>query len=181
MRKILSAPTSAFAVGLLACTLSVAASAEPMSGSGLSARIGAGDHYQRYELAWESPSFWTYRFEGNDSRLDLLTEVGGAYWRASGAREPSNVWQVGVAPFLRWSVNDAFYFEAGLSANYFSRTQFADKTVSTKFQFGEHVGIGAYIGERSRLGLRYSHYSNAGIKKPNDGLDVVQLLLTHQF
>lgn len=68
-----------------------------------------------------------------------------------------------------------------MGANLFSRSLFADINIGTKFQFGEHVGIGAYIGKNSRLGLRYSHYSNAGIKNPNPGLDVVQVLFSHQY
>ena len=181
MRTLFRFPLKAlFAAAVVsACTLPVAA--EPTSGQALSLRVGAGDHYQRYELAWESPALWTWKFEGNNSRFDVLAEVNGSWWNASGSRQPSSVWQAGAAPFLRWSINDAFYIEAGVSANYFSRTRFADKQMSTKFQFGEHLGLGAYIGDNSRVGLRYSHYSNAGIKRPNEGLDVFQLLYSRQF
>ena len=181
MRKFLRHSTQALIAGAVVSALSFPALADPMSGQGISLRAGPGKHYQRYELAWESPTLWTYKFEGNNSRLDLLAEAGASFWNASGSREPSSVWQLSAAPFVRWSINDAFYLEAGVSANYFSRTRFADKHISTKFQFGEHIGVGAYIGENSRLGLRYSHFSNAGIKKPNPGLDVIQLLFSHQF
>ncbi|ROT46533.1 acyloxyacyl hydrolase [Pusillimonas sp. NJUB218] len=181
MRKFVRHGAKALLAGVAASVLFSPAFAEPMSGNGISVRAGAGNHYQRYEMAWESPSFYTYQFESNNSRLDLLAEVSGSLWRASGSREPSSMWQLGAAPFVRWSVNNAFYFEAGLSANVFSRSRFADKDMSTKFQFGEHVGFGAYLGDDTRLGLRYSHFSNAGIKRPNPGLDVFQVLLSHQF
>ena len=73
------------------------------------------------------------------------------------------------------------YLEAGVGVNRFSHTRFADKTISTQFQFGSHVGVGVNLSPGSRLGLRYSHYSNAAIKRPNDGLDVFQLTYTHAF
>lgn len=34
---------------------------------------------------------------------------------------------------------------------------------------------------RSTLGVRYQHISNAGIKKPNPGMDFVLLYYTHRF
>lgn len=181
MNKVLSLSLKALVAGVFVSSAAFPVAAEPMTGHGLSVRAGAGKHYQRYELAWESPSFWTYQFEGNGSRLDLLAEAGVAWWNASGSRKPSDVWQINATPFVRWSVNNAFYLEAGVGANLFSRTRFADKNISTRFQFAEHVGVGAYIGKNSRLGVRYSHYSNAGIKRPNPGLDVVQVLFSHQF
>lgn len=80
------------------------------------------------------------------------------------------------------------YIEAGLGANLFSRTDLGDESYSTRFQFGEHVGVGlawggnaAGGGNATWVGLRYSHYSNAGIKKPNPGLEALQLIVGHRF
>lgn len=143
-------------------------------------RLATGDHYQRAELAWESPSLWTYRFEGS-SRLDLLGELGAAYWHANGSRDPGSAWQLSATPFLRWTWSDRYYVEAGVGATVFSRTHFADKDISTAFQFGDHIGVGMHINERSRLSLHYSHYSNAGIKRPNPGLNVIQLNFSYQY
>src|SRR5690606_21385354 len=126
------------------------------------------------ELAWESPSLWTYHWDGY-GRLDLVAELGAAYWMANGSRSPSNVWQFSATPMIRWSWNERFYLEAGVGATVFSRTDFADKHLSAAFQFGDHIGVGAYLSDTSRLGLRLSHFSNAGIKEPNTGLNILQL------
>ena len=32
-----------------------------------------------------------------------------------------------------------------------------------------------------RLGLRYDHYSNAGIRKPNPGVELASIRYTHRF
>ena len=143
-------------------------------------RLGVGDHYKRAELAWESASVWTHRFEGG-SRLDLLGELGVAYWHADGSRSPGSAWQFSAIPLLRWTWADRYYLEAGIGATAFSRTRFADKTISTAFQFGDHIGIGMHLTDRSRLSLRYSHFSNAGIKRPNPGLNVLQLNYSYQY
>ncbi|WP_245152438.1 acyloxyacyl hydrolase [Allopusillimonas soli] len=164
---------------LLATTAGSAMGAEPDSGV-LSVRAGAGSHYQRLELAWETPPVWSYTFSGG-SRLDLVGELGVAYWHADGSRSPAAVWQLNAIPFLRWTFNDRYYLEAGAGATVFSHASFAGKEMSTAFQFGDHIGVGAYITDNSRIGVRLSHFSNAGIKHPNPGLNVLQLLYTVQY
>lgn len=177
-------PRNTLAAACLATSLVLAASpaaAEDLYESpSLGLRLGAGEHYQLAELAWESPSVWTHRFDGG-SRLDLVGELGAAYWRADGSREPGNVWQFSAIPFLRWTWSDRYYLEAGIGATVFSRTTFADKTISTAFQFGDHIGVGMHVSKSSRLSLRYSHFSNAGIKRPNPGLDILQLTYSYQY
>ncbi|MCC2594973.1 acyloxyacyl hydrolase [Pusillimonas sp. MFBS29] len=157
-----------------------AGAADPAFG-GISVRAGYSDNYNRAELAWESPSLWTYRFSEGYGRLDLVAELGAAYWMANGSRSRSSVWQFSATPLLRWTWSERYYLEAGVGATVFSHTTFADKQLSTAFQFGDHIGIGAHLSDSSRLGLRFSHYSNAGIKRPNPGLNILQLMYTHRY
>lgn len=165
---------------LLAFAATPASAQDLYQSSSIGLRLGVGDHYQRAEVAWESPSLWTYRFDGG-SRLDLVGELGVAYWHADGSRKPGSAWQLSAVPFLRWTWSDRYYLEAGIGATVFSRTTFADKNISTAFQFGDHIGLGMHVTDNSRLSLRYSHFSNAGIKRPNPGLNVVQLTYSYQY
>ena len=41
--------------------------------------------------------------------------------------------------------------------------------------------MGFLLTPNNRIGLRYSHFSNASIKRPNPGLDAVQVSYTYQF
>lgn len=176
-------PRSLVAVGMvvsMGLTAVPAAAQELYQSPSVGLRLGIGDHYKRAELAWESPSVWTHRFEGG-SRLDLLGELGVAYWHANGSRSPGSVWQLSALPLLRWTWADRYYVEAGIGATVFSRTRFADEGISTAFQFGDHIGVGMHLTDRSRISLRYSHYSNAGIKRPNPGLDLIQLNYSYQY
>ena len=166
--------------GLLAACFVVNACAAESSGA-VSVRAGHGSNYSRAEIAWESPTLWTHTFSDGYGRLDLVAELGAAYWMAHGARSPSRAWQFSAIPFLRWSWNTRYYLEAGVGPTVFSRTAIADRRISTAFQFGDHIGVGAYLSDNSRLGLRFSHFSNAGIKDPNPGLNVFQLIYTYQY
>lgn len=179
--RLMSRPmTVAIAGAIMAVVVSNVCAAETLGG-GISVRAGVGEHYQRIELAWESPSLWNYQFSGGYGRLDLVGELGVAHWKANGSRSPSNAWQFSAIPFLRWTLNERYYIEAGVGPTVFTKTRFADKDISTAFQFGDHIGVGAYLSDTSRLGLRFSHFSNASIKKPNPGLNILQLTYTYQY
>ncbi|CFN83565.1 lipoprotein [Bordetella pertussis] len=91
------------------------------------------------------------------------------------------MWQASAIPMFRWWTGERFYIEAGIGATVFSSTSFADKRIGSAFQFGDHIGLGFLLTPSNRIGLRYSHFSNAGIKEPNPGLDIVQLTYTYQF
>src|SRR5690606_36732688 len=103
------------------------------------------------------------------------------YWLAQGSRAPARAWQFSAIPLLRWSWNTRYYLEAGIGPTVFSRTDFADRHISTAFQFGDHIGAGVYLSHNSRLGLRFSHFSNGSIKDPNPGLNILQLMYTYQY
>lgn len=167
-------------VGLALASVATFASAQSSEGTqgGISAHYGIGDHYQRFTLSYETPSIWTYQFGGNWGRLDLTPELGASYWWANSGRSPGHVWQLNAIPMFRWWTGERFYLEAGIGATVFSSTRFANENISTAFQFGDHVGMGFLLTPNNRIGVRYSHFSNASIKRPNPGLDTVQLTYT---
>ena len=175
-------PSRVFIVlGLLSCvSLSPLAYAQQSLDQAVSVRAGVGDHWERFELAWEAPAFWQHALSASQ-RLELKGELGAAYWHARGSRSPTSVWQASATPFLRWTFNNRYFVEAGVGATVFSRTHFADKDIGSAFQFGSHFGVGMNFNPSSSLSLRISHYSNAGLKSPNPGLDVVQLGYSYKY
>lgn len=170
----------------LFCTMTVAAATSAAANSlgpqgGVSLHYGVGEHYKRYTLNYETAPIWTTAFGGSWGRLDLTPELGASYWTADGSRSPGNAWQFSAIPMFRWWASERFYIEAGVGATVFTRTRFADKNIGSAFQFGDHIGVGFLLTPNNRIGLRYSHFSNAGIKRPNPGLDTVQVTYTYQF
>ncbi len=156
------------------------AASDAAAGPGISLQLGSGNRYHRATVNWETAPLWQYRF-GNGSRLDLTGEFGVSYWWARDAWRPESVWQFNAIPMLRWWATDKFYVEGGVGATLFSRTTFAGRDFSTAYQFGDHIGLGYQVSPANRIGLRFSHFSNAGIKRPNPGLDVLQLTYTYRY
>ena len=46
------------------------------------------------------------------------------------------------------------------------------------FEFGSHVGAGFSLARNHTLGIGLQHLSNAGIKQPNGGIDLVLIQYT---
>lgn len=73
------------------------------------------------------------------------------------------------------------YAEAGLGIALFSRDRLGGKDLSTHYQFSQHLTVGIEWAGRGFAGLQYSHYSNADIEEPNDGIDLHQIVIGAYF
>ncbi len=80
-----------------------------------------------------------------------------------------------VTPAFRYTFLDtAFtpFIEAGIGAAVFLDTHYEERRdLSSTFQFEDRLAAGLALG-RGELNLSYTHYSNADIEKPNQGLDI---------
>jgi len=67
----------------------------------------------------------------------------------------------------------SLYTEAGIGVSFISDKIISGRDLSTYFQFEDRIGVGLRIGRRHThdLNIKYVHYSNVGIKQPNDGID----------
>jgi lipid A 3-O-deacylase len=145
--------------------------------------LGYQGSYNRTELAYETPTLW----QGSllNRPIDLKLEAGLAYWHTNDSHvrygSRTSIWQVSLTPMLRWWIGQQWYIEGGIGATAMSHTRFANREISTAFQFGDHIGIVRTFGDDWRVGLRLSHFSNTSIKRPNPGLNVIQLTLSRSF
>lgn len=64
------------------------------------------------------------------------------------------------------------YIEAGIGVACLDDYTINDRDLSSKFQFEDRVGAGIRI-KNVDISFRYMHYSNAALKKPNDGIDIL--------
>lgn len=151
-----------------------------VSKQGLGIQFGFNSDYKKGILAYEPVNMWDHQFAPGWGMLGLTVEFGASYWK-SRRRDRNSMWQLSAIPILRWWPQEKFYLEAGVGPTLLSRSQFAGRDLSTRFQFGSYFGAGVLIQNAHRVGLRYSHYSNANIKRPNPGLDVFQLTYTYMF
>jgi len=140
-------------------------------------------HMGRIALQWDWDRRW---FQGSERHL-------GGYWdlvlsHFNGDVKPGqngDITEIGLTPVFRFQPNDFAgpYLEAGVGIHWLSQTQIGNRRLSTQFQFGDHIGLGYRFGAKGAidLGYRFQHYSNADIKRPNDGLDFHQARLQYHF
>lgn len=72
------------------------------------------------------------------------------------------------------------FIELGVGISGFSRTRVGDKNLGSAFNFEDRLGFGARFGDHI-LGARAIHYSNAGIKRPNDGIENYSIYYSYKF
>ncbi len=135
---------------------------------------------------------WTWNtrwFESADWHVGGYWDLQGGYWdNRSADATNSGLWEVAITPVFRLQQNHLSgispYAEIGVGAHLLSETSVStQRQFSTALQFGSHVGLGARFGAKDayELGYRYQHRSNAGIEKPNNGINFHILRLGYWF
>lgn len=80
--------------------------------------------------------------------------------------------------------NSPRFAEAGLGATVLDRKYVTPtRAFSSHFQFTEVIGIGRRFGTNRahEVSVRYQHFSNAGIEKPNLGENFLRLRYAMRF
>jgi len=168
-------------VGATLLVLSLPAAA--VDGIALEAGSGDGTEMGRVAIQWN----WKKPlYQGSEWQMGSYWELGLGYWRNGGF--PGNnkdITEIGLTPVLRLQRNslEGFYAEVGIGWHLLSDSTIGDKRFSTLFQFGNHLGVGYRFGAKRAydVSYRYQHLSNAGIKRPNDGINFNQIRLQYHF
>ncbi|HEV2432200.1 MAG TPA: acyloxyacyl hydrolase [Burkholderiales bacterium] len=114
----------------------------------------------------------------------------GAWWKPSHVQLGASSWHV---PDVRgqtqrfdlnltaiWRSDESWgYWEAGFGGYLLSKTVNNDENrLPSAFEFGSHIGAGLRLAKNHTLGVAIQHLSNAGIKQPNGGIDLVLVQYT---
>jgi lipid A 3-O-deacylase len=166
--------------------LAVLSSAPAHAIDGVALEIGSGEHVDKLEAAlqWDWNRQW---FRGSDWHLGGYWDLSLAQWHRGSVAPGQNrdITELGFTPVFRIQPNSLQgpYAEAGIGAHLLSHVSIGDKNLSTSFQFGDHLGLGYRFGAKGALDLsyRFQHYSNAGIKRPNPGINFNQVRLQYHF
>jgi len=138
---------------------------------GVSGELGRGSHdvdVWRVGVQWkQEPRF----LAGGNWHLSWELSLGG--WNPPAG---NNVYDLGLTPVLRYSPSrPGTFVEGAIGAHLLSDSQIErDFTLSTRFQFGDHVGVGYDFGGYD-LSVRLQHLSNGGIRNPNPGVNFLVL------
>lgn len=137
-------------------------------------------------------STMTYRLGANFDwdKSWLQSDVGrltgywsGAYTYWEGDKSSSNnslsFSPVFVYEFAGESVKP--YIEAGIGVALFQRTQIENNKMGSAFQFEDRIGFGLRFAGGHEVGIRATHYSNAGLTSDNDGIESYSVHYTLPF
>lgn len=159
----------------LASPLAAQQSDRPDAGWRIGLEVSPWQTTSRFGVTLASPSWWT-PLDGRWGRVDVLAELTLMQWRYPSpiAGERDHLLGIGVTPVVRWrpSAAASWHVEAGIGAHWLSEKYRTDRReFSTRFQFGDLIGVGWQFGARRQweVGYRFIHYSNAGIERPNPG------------
>ena len=148
--------------------------------------VGAGDKgirkisliagWDREEPLWQ----------GQEWHLGLRHEVELGIWRI---RHASDAAEFGYSPVLRLvrplsARASRIFVEGSIGVRLISHTRLSPNLgMSTMFQFSDMLGMGYQwgTGQRTTVGIRATHISNGGIKKPNHGLNFGELYIQRTF
>ncbi|WP_345538210.1 acyloxyacyl hydrolase [Variovorax defluvii] len=110
-------------------------------------------------------------------------------WRAPSPDRTShnNFTQLGAIALWRFRFDEGaspWFAEAGIGITQMNEQyETPDRRFSTLFQFTEQLGIGRTFGARGEheISLRFQHFSNASIRKPNPGENFYRLRYAYRF
>ena len=148
--------------------------------------VGSGDKgVRKISLAagWDREEpLW----QGQKWHLALRHEVELGIWRI---RHASDAVEFGYSPVLRLirplsTHAGRLFVEGSIGVRLISNKRLSpDFGMSTAFQFSDMLGIGYQWGteQRTTVGVRATHVSNGGIKKPNHGVNFGQLYVQRTF
>lgn len=111
--------------------------------------------------------------EGVHPRLDLRLATG-LLLLSSEEKGANAAWLFTPAVRYTFMGEREVFLEAGIGGAVFVDPRLDDRALSTNFQFEDHIALGLPWAD-GELSLALTHYSNAGIKRPNDGFETLML------
>lgn len=172
-------PFAAVVLATIALFAGASASAAQVHGVSVEAATGSDARMLRLGVQRNIERTWlrSPRYHlGAYWDLTLASWRGDAYQDRPGERQ--HLWDIGLTPTFRYQRHDrrGWYAEGGIGVHYLSEIwSNSGKALSTRFQFGDHVGAGYVFRNGLDLALKFQHHSNGGFKKPNDGANFVIL------
>ncbi len=178
---------STFFLAVATMLISAPAAASGFSPTSASLEIGSGRKVQMARVAFQAP--WKKRwFQGNGSHVGGYWDLSLAQWRGSAHQEVKGRHQhltgIGLTPVFRWQSDDrrGWYAEGGIGIHLLSKLYDNNSDyLSTRFQFGDHLGGGYVFQNGWEAGLQLQHFSNGGIKRPNSGVNFLVFKLARAF
>jgi len=112
---------------------------------------------------------------------NIYLELSANKWRYGDPTEYDEDLAIALSPVLIRqfaTLNDkALCWEFGIGVSLLDQKRFAGKNLGSYYRFEDRLGLTLALdpAKRSSISLRYFHYSNGGLEKPNPGMDFLNL------
>jgi hypothetical protein len=110
-------------------------------------------------------------------------DIEGRKYRDAAGQKRSLI-DFGFTPVLRYrgASKPGLFIELGVGANYFTEKYNNNgRQLASNFEFGDHVGLGYLFSNQIELTLKFQHFSDAGIREPNSGLNMGVIKIAYPF
>lgn len=182
--------TSIFKKSLAALALasiSLSAFADGFTPTSSSFEFATGNATQMMRVGVQSD--WNQNWAASDGRhWNGHWDLTAAYWRGNRYHNVKGATQsfgdVGFTPVFRYEAQNkrGWYAEGAVGLHYLGeRYDNFGRQMSTKFEFGDHLGAGYVFDNGVELGMKLQHFSNGGIKHPNGGVNFVEAKASYHF
>jgi lipid A 3-O-deacylase len=168
------------------------AAALPSTAAGVSAdsvslEIGSGRKVQMARVAAQSR--WDKRwFQSNGTHVGGHWDLSLSQWRGSAYQnvqgQDIHIVDIGLTPVFRLQADDlkGWYAEGAIGVHLLSKLYDNNSDyLSTRFQFGDHIGGGYVFNNGWEAALLIQHFSNGGIKRPNSGVNYLVFKVARAF
>lgn len=146
---------------------------------------GEGDVQGLKVAVQRESAFFTRYLQDYGIAGNVSFEMSANFWRFGPENDTDQNVVLAVSPVLTFSLGQVLgnelLAEFGIGVSLLDDTTFAGKNVSTHYQFEDRLGLIYRLSHEDSISLRYLHYSNAGFKKPNPGLDFIALGYSRAF
>ncbi|WP_217475051.1 acyloxyacyl hydrolase [Stutzerimonas stutzeri] len=162
MKKLISL------AAVLAVSLGQVATAQALDLTAAVGRTGESTMTYRLGAQFDFNRSW---FETSVGRVTGYWDAGYTYWEGD---ETSSNHSISLAPvFVYEFAGDSVkpYVELGVGVAAFENTEIEGNDLGSSFQFEDRLGAGLRFAGGHEIGIRAIHYSNAGLKNPNDGIE----------
>lgn len=150
-----------------------------------SLELGTGNKTDlaRVGAQWKWENRW---WQSNGTHIGGYWDLNLGQWRGDAfqgvAGSKQNITTLGITPVFRFQKDNlqGWYGELGIGANllsgYYDNNR---RRFSTRFQFGDHIGLGYVFANKLDVSFRFQHFSNASIKAPNPGVNFSVLRVSY--
>lgn len=169
------------------CSITLLFCSNALAVDTFSAEVATGNKSQFVRLGaqWTMNQSW---MKTDKSELWAYWDLTLANWRENKYQNvpgaSKNFVDIGLTPTIRWQAlnHQGAYAEAGLGPHLNSGVYNNNgRRLSTNLQFGTVLGLGYVMSNGLDLAIRVEHFSNGGIKQPNNGVNVAIAKVGYKF